>query len=95
MYLPINKEELLLYLTDKMQSAVQLGWILLVIGIICILVGFIYWTINDTSILPIILIPAGIAAFCIGLFSLTTGSNMLDLIQINPDYAIFKYLEDY
>lgn len=95
MYLPINKEELLLYITDKMQFAIQLGWILLVIGIICILVGIIYWNINDVSIIPIILIPAGIAAFCIGLLSLATGLNMLDLIQINPDYAIFKYLEDY
>lgn len=95
MYLPIDKEKLLLYITDKMQFAIQLGWILLAIGIICILVGIIYWNINDVSIIPIILIPAGITAFCIGLISLTTGLNMLDLIQINPDYAILKYLEDY
>lgn len=95
MYLPIDKEELLLYITDKMQFAVQLGWILLAIGIICIIVGIIFWAINDVSIIPIILIPAGIAAFCIGLVLLATASNMLDLIQLNPDYAVLKYLEDY
>lgn len=95
MYLPIDKEELLLYITDKMHFAIQLGWILLAVGIICIIVGIIFWAINDVSILPIILIPAGIAAFCMGLISLATASNMLDLIQLNPDYAILKYLEDY
>ena len=95
MCLPINKEELLLYITDKMQFAIQFGWILLVIGIVCILVGIIFWNINNVSIIPIILISVGITAFCIGLLLLTTGLNMLDLIQINPDYAILKYLEDY
>lgn len=63
MYLPIDKEELLLYITDKMQFGIRLGWILLAVGIICIIVGIIFWAINDVSILPIILIPAGIAAF--------------------------------
>ena len=95
MYLPIDKEELLLYITDKMQFGIQLGWILLAIGIICIIVGIIFYAINDVSIIPIILIPAGIAAFGIGLFSLATASGMLDLIQLNPDYAILKYLKDY
>ena len=78
-----------------MRFAVQLGWILLAIGIICIIVGIIFYAINDVSIIPIILIPVGIAAFCMGLISLATASNMLDLIQLNPDYAILKYLEDY
>ena len=95
MYLSIDKEELLLYITDKMQFAIQLGWILLAIGIICIIVGIIFWAINDFSIIPIILIPAGIVALCFGLVSLATASNMLDLIQLNPDYAVLKYLEDY
>lgn len=95
MYLPIDKEELLLYITDKMQFAIQLGWILLAIGIICIIVGIIFYAIDDCSIIPIILIPAGIAAFWLGLVSLATASNMLDLIQLNPDYAVLKYLEDY
>ena len=95
MYLPIDKEELLLYITDKMQFAVQLGWILLAIGIICIVVGIIFYVINDVSIIPIILIPVGIAALWLGLISLATASSMLELIQINPDYAILKYLEDY
>ena len=95
MYLPINKEELLLYITDKMQFGIRLGWILLAVGIICIIVGIIFWAINDVSIIPIILIPAGAAALCMGLISLATSSGMLDLIQLNPDYAILKYLENY
>lgn len=95
MYLPINKEELLLYITDKMQFAIQLGWILLVIGIVCVIIGIIFYAINDLSIIYIILIPAGIAALVLGVILLATSSNMLDLIKINPDYAILKYLEDY
>lgn len=95
MYLPINKEELLLYIVNKMQTAQQLGWILLAIGIVCIIIGIVFYAINDLSIIYIILIPAGIAIFVLGVILLATSSNMLALIKINPDYAILKYLEDY
>lgn len=95
MCLPINKEELLLYIVNKMQIAQQLGWILLAIGIVCIIIGIIFYAINNMGIVYMILIPAGIAIFVLSVILLATSSNMLDLIKINPDYAILKYLEDY
>lgn len=95
MCLPINKEELLLYIVNKMQTAQQLGWILLAIGIVCIIIGIIFYAINDMGIVYMILIPAGIATLVLGVILLATSSTMLDLIKINPDYAILKYLEDY